>query len=89
VSTVTQKQVLRRLARIQGQIQGLQRMVAEDAPCSEILTQVAAARAALSGVAILIFEGYSQTCIERALNQEEGCAEALEDMLRSLSRLIK
>jgi DNA-binding FrmR family transcriptional regulator len=89
VRTVDQKGVLRRLARIEGQIRGLQRMVEEGQPCSEILTQIAAARAALAGVATMIFEVYSRSCIEQALNQEEGCGDALEDMLRSLSRLLK
>ncbi|HOB39604.1 MAG: metal-sensitive transcriptional regulator [Limnochordia bacterium] len=89
MTTVNQESVLRRLARIEGQIRGLQRMVAEGQPCSEILTQVAAARAALAGVATMIFEVYSKSCIEQAVRQEEGCSEALEDMLRSLSRLLK
>lgn len=89
MTTVNQESVLRRLARIEGQIRGLQRMVAEGQPCSEILTQVAAARAALAGVATMIFEVYSKSCIEQAVRQEAGCSEALEDMLRSLSRLLK
>ncbi|MGB4637040.1 MAG: metal-sensitive transcriptional regulator [Limnochordia bacterium] len=89
MTTVNQESVLRRLARIEGQIRGLQRMVAEGQPCSEILTQVAAARAALAGVATMIFEVYSKSCIEQAVRQEEGCSEALEDMLRSQSRLLK
>lgn len=89
MSTVNQKSVLRRLARIEGQIRGLQRMVEEGQPCSEILTQIAAARAALAGVATTIFEVYSKNCIDRAINQEEGCTDALEDMLQSLSRLLK
>lgn len=87
--TVNEKRVLQRLARVEGQIRGLQRMVEEGQPCSEILTQIAAARAALAGIATMIFEVYSKNCIEQAVNREEGCSEALEDMLRSLSRLLK
>lgn len=84
-----QDKVLQRLKRIEGQIRGLQRMVTEGQSCSEILTQIAAARAALAGVAKVIFEERSKTCIEQALHDEEGAAEALEDLFRSLNRLLK
>ncbi|MDI9484801.1 MAG: metal-sensitive transcriptional regulator [Bacillota bacterium] len=81
--------LIQRLRRIEGQVRGLQRMVEEEHSCSEILTQVAAARAALSGVAKMIFETHSRACIQQALNDEAGGAEAMEDLLQSLSRLIK
>jgi DNA-binding FrmR family transcriptional regulator len=44
-------EVSTRLNRVQGQVRGLQRMVCEEAPCAEILTQVAATRGALRAVA--------------------------------------
>lgn len=81
--------LIQRLKRIEGQIRGLQRMVDEEQSCGEILTQVAAARAALAGVAKAIFETYSKACIQQALSDEDGGAEVMEDLLQSLSRLIK
>jgi DNA-binding FrmR family transcriptional regulator len=89
VSTVEQDRLLQRLKRIEGQIRGLQRMITEEQPCSEILTQIAAARAALAGVALLVFEVHSKSCIEQALQGENDCTAALEDVLQSLSRLLK
>lgn len=44
VSRDNKTNVLQRLKRIEGQIKGVQRMVEEEAPCLEILTQIAAAR---------------------------------------------
>lgn len=89
MANMEQEKLLQRLKRIEGQIRGLQRMVVEEQSCSDILTQIAAARAALGGVAKLIFEQHSKTCIEQALSEEEGSADALEDLFRSLNRLIK
>ena len=81
--------LIQRLKRIEGQVRGLQRMIGEEHSCSEILTQVAAVRAALAGVAQGIFETHSKACIEQALMDEDGAAEAMEDLLQSLGRLIK
>ncbi len=41
------KEVLLRLKRIEGQVRGLQRMVEEETPCADILTQVSAVTAAM------------------------------------------
>ncbi len=81
--------LIQRLKRIEGQVRGLQRMVEEEQSCSEILTQVAAARAALGGVAKAIFATHSKACIQQALEDDEGSMEAVEDLLQSLSHLIK
>ncbi|NMB20396.1 MAG: metal-sensitive transcriptional regulator [Firmicutes bacterium] len=80
--------LIQRLKRIEGQVRGLQRMVEEEQSCSEILTQVAAARAALGGVAKAIFTTHSKACIQQALD-DDGSMEAVEDLLQSLSHLIK
>ncbi|HHT69345.1 MAG TPA: metal-sensitive transcriptional regulator [Firmicutes bacterium] len=83
------ERLIQRLKRIEGQVRGLQRMVEEEQSCSEILTQVAAARAALSGVAKAIFETHSRACIQQALTDDDGGVEAMEDLLQSLGQLIK
>ncbi len=79
----------KRLKRIEGQVRGLQRMIDEEKPCREILTQVAAARGALAEVGKGIFETHSKACIEQALVDEDGGSKAMEDLVDSLSRLIK
>lgn len=81
--------LLQRLSRIEGQIRGLQRLVTEEQACSDILTQIAAARAALAGVAKVIFEEHSKHCVQQALADEDGGTEALEDLFQALSRLLK
>ena len=57
----------RRLRRIEGQIRGLQRMVEAEAYCVDVLHQVAAARAALAGVAKLLVAGHLERCVADAV----------------------
>ncbi len=60
--------VIQRLNRIEGQIKGVQRMVEDEEPCAEILTQIAAARGgALAQVGKVIFNRFSTTCLREAL----------------------
>lgn len=59
--------VLDRLARLEGQVRGVARMVEEDRYCVDILTQTAAVRAALKGVERLVLEDHAQTCVEAAI----------------------
>ena len=77
--------VITRLRRIEGQIKGIQKMVDEDKFCGDILTQVAAARAALNNAGGLILENYMKKCIENYL---EGSSEE-EDIDKLIEILLK
>ena len=52
VARPTEEQLLNRLRRLEGQVRGLQHMVADDRECEEVLTQIAAVQAALDQVAL-------------------------------------
>ena len=58
---------LKRLRRLEGQVRGIARMVEEDRYCVDILTQIAAVRAALKGVEKLVIDDHAAHCIEDAL----------------------
>jgi DNA-binding FrmR family transcriptional regulator len=55
--------ILTRLRRVEGQVRGLQRMVAQDVYCIEILTQVSAATKALHGVGLLLLDQHLEHCL--------------------------
>ncbi|MFN2166803.1 MAG: metal-sensitive transcriptional regulator [Anaerolineae bacterium] len=57
------EEITNRLRRIEGQIRGLQRMVAEERDCEAILTQLMAARAALDRVGLLVADNFVQECV--------------------------
>jgi CsoR family transcriptional regulator, copper-sensing transcriptional repressor len=66
----------RRLARIEGQVRGLRRMVDEEAYCIDVLTQIAAVERALDGVALKLLSDHTDHCVREAI--AEGGAEADE-----------
>jgi CsoR family transcriptional regulator, copper-sensing transcriptional repressor len=59
--------VLRRLKRIEGQVRGLSRMVADDRYCIEIVTQLSAVRAALRRAEEEILADHAAHCVEHAI----------------------
>jgi DNA-binding FrmR family transcriptional regulator len=58
---------IRRLKRIEGQVRGLARMVEDDRYCIDIVTQIAAVRAALRRVKEEILRGHVAHCVEHAI----------------------
>ncbi len=82
------RNVIVRLKRIEGQIKGIQKMVEEDKKCIDILTQIAAVRAAINRVGAIILEQHSKTCIEDAIaknDREQGLKELIETVQKFLN----
>lgn len=82
------KQVINRLARIEGQVRSLRKMVESGRDCSEVLVQVAAARSALDQAGRLILEDHMDHCIVEAVDEGRG-QEALDDLKTALKRFIR
>jgi CsoR family transcriptional regulator, copper-sensing transcriptional repressor len=59
--------ILRRLARIEGQVRGLRGMVEDEAYCVDVLTQIAAVSTALEAVALEILDDHVTHCVADAL----------------------
>ena len=82
--TRSREELARRLARIEGQVRGLQRMIGEDRACSEVLTQIAAAQAALDKVARALLDDH----VRRTLHDGE-CEQAGSEILDAVARLLR
>lgn len=80
-------ELLSRLARIKGQVGGIERMVGEDRYCIDILTQISAVQAALDKVALGLLDGHARTCVVGADTelQEERTAE----LMAAVGRLMR
>jgi len=79
--------VIKRLARIEGHVRGVRRMVEEDKSCPEVLLQLAAVRAALNKVGRMVFEDHVETCISKAI--KEGAGEsAVAELKEALARFL-
>ena len=74
----------RRLARIGGQVTGLQKMIEEDRACSDILQQIVAVRAALDQLGIAFLSEHLQTCVlHQNVEAEDDCCTNLPESERS------
>lgn len=83
------KDILLRLRRIEGQIRGLQRMVEEELPCADILTQVAAVTAAVKKVGTVVVKTYMEECLDKT-QRKPGVKkmETVRDFQKVVSRYI-
>lgn len=80
----------RRLARIRGQVEGLQRMVEEERYCPDILQQFAAVHAALRSAERTLLENHLERCATRALGRGGAAAEEVrEEILDLVFRYLK
>jgi CsoR family transcriptional regulator, copper-sensing transcriptional repressor len=64
-----------RLARLEGQMRGIARMVEEDRYCVDILTQTAAVRSALKAVERLVLENHAHHCVEAAIDSGDAATQ--------------
>jgi DNA-binding FrmR family transcriptional regulator len=80
----------KRLRRIEGQVRGLQQMVAEDRYCIDVLTQISATTKALQAVALELLEDHLGHCVTNAI--AAGGPEAQEKVREAsaaIGRLVK
>jgi DNA-binding FrmR family transcriptional regulator len=82
---------LKRLARIEGQVRGLQRMINEDQYCIDVLTQVNAVSAALKGVAVGLLDEHVRHCVREAATggDERGADEMITEATKAIERLVR
>lgn len=70
--TKDRAELLNRLRRIEGQVRGIERLVADEAYCLDILQQVEAMTAAADGVALLLLEDHIDGCLTHAIQTGQG-----------------
>lgn len=84
----TKTDILKRLRRIEGQIKGIQRMIESEEGCTDVLIQIAAARAAINKVGGLILENYSKECIRSAANNDLE-ENNMDDLINTILKFMK
>ncbi len=81
------KKLVNRLSRIEGQIRGIRGMVENDAYCTDILVQVAAANAALNSFNKELLASHIRTCVVDDIRA--GKDEVIDDLVATLQKLMK
>jgi DNA-binding FrmR family transcriptional regulator len=61
---VSKETLLQRLKRAEGQVRGIQKMIESGRQCEDIITQLAAVRSAIEGIAGLVLKNYMKLCFE-------------------------
>ncbi|MCQ2584933.1 MAG: metal-sensing transcriptional repressor [Treponema sp.] len=79
------KRLTTRLSKIEGQIRGIKNMVDSDAYCTDILTQVSAARSALESLSMEILKNHINGCVKRDL--KDGKDEVIDELIWTLQKL--
>jgi DNA-binding FrmR family transcriptional regulator len=75
----------KRLRRIEGQVRGVQTMVAEDRWCPDILQQIAAIQAALDKVGLGLTQGHVEHCMAEGTDEARR-AEMTAELMEALAR---
>ena len=74
----------RRMAKIMGQLKAIDRMVDEDVPCEDVLSQINAAKSALNKVGQIVLEGHIHHCVRDAIAGLGGAITDQEKMTPEL-----
>jgi DNA-binding FrmR family transcriptional regulator len=81
----TKEDLLTRLARVEGQVRGVIRMVEEDRYCIDVLTQIEAAEAALNKIALGLLDDHVRNCMRSGRGASE---EQVQELMGAVGRLV-
>jgi DNA-binding FrmR family transcriptional regulator len=79
--------ILKRLARIEGQVRGITRMVEDDRYCIDILTQISAVQKALDGVALGLLDDHVRHCVVGSSGETREAR--MTEVMQAIGRLVK
>lgn len=82
--------IAKRLARIEGQVRGIARMVEDDRYCVDVLDQISAVTRALQQVSIGLLHDHLGHCVANAVREGGDDAEVkLEEATAAIARLVR
>lgn len=81
------RDLLDRLARVEGQVRGVARMVESQRPCLEVLQQLASVQAALKGVTKSVLRNYLERCATDAIRG--GDSEVYDELMEAIYKFVK
>ncbi|MFA6908997.1 MAG: metal-sensitive transcriptional regulator [Patescibacteria group bacterium] len=78
---MSQDDILHHLHRVQGQLQGVERMVQKCRPCSEIAMQLMATRSSIEKITLKLLEQETELCVR---SSDKSTQRRLKDVARTL-----
>ena len=83
-------QIATRLARIEGQVRGIARMIDDDTYCIDVITQIGSVCGALQSVAVGLLDQHVRHCVMDAAASPNGDPETkLSEATRAIERLVR
>ena len=82
------EEIVARLRKATGQLAGVQAMYENGRYCIDILDQLAAATAAIDGIALLVLEDHIATCVRTAL-AEGDADDKTEELIAAVRRYVR
>jgi DNA-binding FrmR family transcriptional regulator len=76
------------MRRIEGQAQGIQRMIEEDRYCVDIVQQLTALSAAANEVALLVLQNHIEGCVTEAIQEKRG-EEYIKELMEVLGKALR
>ncbi|HSG80786.1 MAG TPA: metal-sensitive transcriptional regulator [Gemmatimonadota bacterium] len=90
IAEPTKRNLLKRLARVRGQVEGIQRMVEEERYCPDILQQFAAVHSALRAAERELLGNHLERCATHAIQEGGAAAEQVKsEILDILGRYVR
>lgn len=86
--TATKDQLRDRLARIEGQVRGVARMVEEDRYCVDVLTQISAIQAALDRVALGLLDDHARHCLVGGHGGPTDPEDQVQELMGAVGRML-
>jgi DNA-binding FrmR family transcriptional regulator len=87
--TATKDQLNKRLARIEGQVRGVSRMVEDDRYCIDVLTQISAIQAALDKVALGLLDDHARHCLLGEGAGPDAAGDQADELMSAVGRLMR
>jgi len=84
----SERAIYNRLSRLEGQVRGVKRMLAERKSCDEMLVQVSALKQAVNGIATELLQAHMETCVLGRVEAGQG-REALASLRSALTKVMK
>lgn len=86
--SASKKQLLNRLARVEGQVRGVARMVDDDRYCIDILTQINSIQAALDKVSLGLLDGHARHCLIGGGGGPDDPDEQVSELMSAVGRML-
>jgi DNA-binding FrmR family transcriptional regulator len=84
------RKLLTNLRRIEGQVRGVHKMIEEERYCVDILTQLAAIKAATNKIGLSLLEEHTRGCVRNAIQEQEDEGDShIEELMEVVRAFTK